>query len=317
MRQGVLRALSGYALGLAVGVACFGGLAFASSGPNEISAEFDNIHMLVNGAAVTTAAEPFIYNHNVYVPISAIGHGLGARVNWVGATRTVAISYSPPPAVAVGSLDFAGLPVYAGTHTVFDNGRAYVSAFGLAVAANQPYYADSANGAVYIGRGPTAGMPISAFYDVRDYGDYAFAYGRQSVGPTYGWTDGAPKIDGIVYPNANSLVWAPQPQGSQVPGVEYNLRGNYSSLTGAFGLDDASSGGVQAQLTITGDGKQLYQSPWMGVREAAAPVSADVKGIGLLTISFALRVNGTVYGMGQTVPAHLAANVDFADVNVH
>lgn len=313
-----LRALLVYGAGLAAGTAFFGGLAYASTGVREILAHYANIRLDVAGKVIPTRAEPFIFNHNVYVPVSAIGQSLGAKVQWNGKKKQVDISLSRALPLKTGLLEYYGLPVYSGTHTATYNGKQYVAALALATVAGKPYYFDSAKDTVYIGSGPGSGMPIQAFYDVRDYGDYASG-ANGAGGPMYGWTDGAPRIAGVLYPNANSLVWASQSQNSQVPGVTYNLGGNYGQLTGAFGLDDASDGKEQVQLTISGDGQQLYQSPWMGKGQPAAPVSVDVKGVKLLTVSFAVKdlATGQVYSMGQTVPGNLAADIDFADVNLH
>lgn len=312
-----LRSLTGYALGVLVGSLFFGSLSLASSGVTSVAAHYANIAIHIDGKTIATSAEPFIYNANVYVPISTIGHGLGAKVQWDSAKRDVVITDSHLAKVQQGELSYYHLPVYAGTHTVSYGGQTYVSGFALATIANLPYYLDQTAQTLYIGKGPSAGMPLSAFYDTRDYGDYAHL-NKGVLGPDYGWSDGAPKIDGVTYPNDNSLVWAPQATNPVVPGVEYSLSGNYTSLTGAFGLDDGADGKEQVQLTLTGDGKQLYQSPWMGKAQPATPVSVNVTGVKLLTVSFAVQsTSGTVYSMGQALPQGMAVDIDFADVFVH
>ncbi len=311
------RTLSGYVTGLGIGALCFGGLTYANTGMMTIAAHYANIKLLTNGTTINTAAQPFIFNHNVYVPVSTVAHGLGASVAWNNAKRQVELTANPPATIRRGNMDYAGLPVYNGTQTAYYRGYPYVSAFALATALNEPYYVNYAQRVAYIGRGPSTGMPIQAFYDVRDYGAYAMLH-PQLAGPTYGWADGAPRIDGVPYPNANSLVWSSSTKGgSQVPGVEYNLQGHYSQLTGNFGLDDASDGKEQVQLTVSGNGKQLYQSPWMGLHQPAAPVSVDVSGVRLLTIGFSVKIGAKVYAMGQSMPAGYAVNIDFANVNVH
>lgn len=313
-----LRSFSGYAVGVLVGSLFFGGLTFASTGTvMPITARYADIGISVNGKTIPTAAEPFIYDGNVYVPISTIAHGLGTQAQWNGSKHAVDITDPHMPVVQQGMVNYYNLPVYAGTHTVNYNGATYVSGFALATATDQPFYLDQATNTLYLGTGPSSGMPLSAFFDARDYGDYAKII-HGVIGPEYGWGDGAPVIDGIVYPNSNSLVWAPQTAGSEVPGVEYNLNANYTSLTGAFGVDDGSDGKEQAQVTITGDGQQLYQSPWMAKGQAATPVSVNVTGVHLLTIAFSVKgANGTVYTMGQAVPANTGIDIDFANVNVH
>lgn len=309
-----LRIASSYAAGILLGTAVFGGVTLATSGVQSLTAHFANIAIRVNGKVIKTSAEPFIYKGNVYVPISTVGHGLNAQVSWRGASHQVWISDSNVPLQGTGTLNYYDLPVYSGTHYVQYQGATYLSPFALATMTNEPYWLDKKSDTIYIGAGRSSGMPLQAFYDVRDYGDYADVINGQ-VGPTYGWTNGAPRIDHVTYPNANSLVWASQARNSQVPGVEYNLNGKYTSLTGAFGLDDASAGKAQAQLIVLGDGKILYQSPFMKVGQAATSVAVNVSGVQLLTVEFAVTTKNT-YSVGQIVPNGLGLNVDFADVNI-
>ncbi len=313
-----LRFVSSYAVGIVLGGVVFGGLTYASAGIRTLPAHFANIGIHVNNKTIKTAAEPFIYNSNVYVPISTIAHGLGASVAWNGKTHEVLVNDKNVASTKLGTLNYYSLSVYSGTHTVLYGGKTYIAGFALASIANVPYYIDSAKNTMYFGTVPQAGMPLRSFIDVRDYGDFAKSV-QGMVGPDYGWTDGAPKIDGILYSNANSIVWANSGSNSQVPGVMYNLKGNYSLLTGSFGLDDASDAKEEAQLTILGDGKQLYQSPWQAQGAPAAPVSVDVSHVKLLTIEFSVMQNSTkkVYTMGQALPSSLRVDIDFADVRVH
>lgn len=312
----LLRTVSGYALGVVAGSLLFGGLSFASTGVKSISAHFANIAIRVSGKTIKTSAEPFIFNHNVYVPISTIGHGLGAKVAWNGTKRDVVIVDTNLATIKQGELNYYNLPVYSGTHTVTYDGQSYVAGFALATILNEPFYIAPNSQTLYIGQGPSTGMPLSSFYDTRDYGDYA-KLNHGVLGPDYGWSDGAPVIDKITYPNDSSLVWAPQSSGSSVPGVEYNLNGQYTSITGAFGLDDSTTGKDLAQLTIMGDGKELYQSPWMAQGEAATPVSVNVASVKLITVEFALKAGTKTYEMGQAVPNGGNVDVDFVDVSVH
>nr|NNM90776.1 hypothetical protein [Bacilli bacterium] len=312
------RSLTSYAIGIASGSLLFGGLAYASSGVHLLSAHYANIGLTVNHQSIQTAAEPFIDQGNVYVPISAIAHGLGASVSWDGKNHQVLINDPRVATSQIGTVNYYGLPVYSGTHTVIYDGKSYVAGFALATTANLPYYIDPSKPAIYFGTVPVTGTPINAFYDVKDFGDYAKNIDG-SVGPTYGWRDGAPKIAGSLYANNNSLVWSNNGSSSQVPGVMYNLNGHAKRLTGWFGLDDSSDGLEQVQMTITGDGQQLYQSPWQALGEQAATVSVDVTSTKLLTIAFSVKdvKTGTVYTVGQNVPNSLRVNLAFADVHVH
>lgn len=318
----------GYSTGLIAGVALFGGVTFASTGVRSILAEYANIGINVGGRTIHTSAQPFIYNKNVYVPISTIAIGLHATATWNGPKKSVEVGAPFVPQVQTGMLTYYGLPVYSGTHTVTLNQQQDIAAYALAAIANLPFYNDTRTNTVYIGKGPASGLPLSAFYDVHDVGDYARSF-NGGIGPIYGWSQGAPQIAGQTYNNLDSLVWGTASSGpSQVPGVTYAMNGNFTSMTGMFGLDDASDGHEAVQLTISGDTgngtmKTLYQSPWMKRGVAATPVSVDLTGMKLVNVSFsveALQKNGsagTVYQAGQTLPSGMITDIDFANVRVH
>ncbi len=317
----ILRSVSSYGVGLLIGGMVFGGVTFASTGLKTIQAHYANIKIDVNGKVISTNAEPFIYNSNVYVPISAIGHGLGAQVNWVGSKHEVVIARTPQLQTQSGGLLYYGSPIlwYGTTHTFSYKGQSYVSPIALATILNEPLYIDPTTLTAYIGQGPASGMPLVNFPDVRDYGDYAVA-SNGYTGAITGWNNGPSKINGQTYPNSNgkSILWSPANSNSQVPGVTYNLNGKYTSLTGLFGVDDASGSSDQLQLTITGDGQQLYQSPWMAKGETATPVEVNVSNVHLLTVAFSVKTSsGAVYTMGQAVPNGTVVDADFVDVLVH
>ncbi|MHB1628294.1 MAG: stalk domain-containing protein [Bacilli bacterium] len=317
----ILRSVSGYGVGLLIGGMVFGGITFATTGLKPIQVHYANIKIAVNGKVIPTSAEPFIYNSNVYVPISAIGHGLGAQVNWVGKSHEVAIARTPQLKTQSGALLYYGSPVlwYGSTHTFSYKGQSYVSPIALAAVLGEPVYVDPKTLAAYIGRGPSSGMPLADFPDVRDYGDYAAA-SNGSVGAITGWNNGQSQIAGQLYPNSNgrSILWSSAGGNPQIPGVTYNLNGKYTSLTGLFGVDDASGSSDQLQLTITGDGQQLYQSPWMSKGQTATPVEVNVSNVNLLTVAFSVKTSsGAIYTMGQSVPKGTAVNADFVDVLVH
>lgn len=317
----ILRSVSGYGMGLFIGAMVFGGVSFAGTGLKPLQVHYANIKIAVNGKVIPTSAEPFIYNYNVYVPISAIGHGLGAQVSWVGTKHEVSIARTAQLKTQSGSLLYYGSPIlwYGNTHTFSYKGQSYVSPFALATALNEPVYIDPTTHAAYIGQGPSSGMPLVNFPDVRDYGNYAVASGGY-VGAITGWKDGPSQIAGQIYPNSNgrSILWSPANSNGQIAGVTYNLNGKYTSLTGLFGVDDASGTGSQLQLTIAGDGQQLYQSPWMSRGQAATPVEVNISKVKLLTVSFSVKTaSGAVYTMGETVPQGTVAVADFVDALVH
>ena len=313
------QSLSSYATGLLIGATVFGGITYASTGVRLVDAHYANISINVDGKTIPTQAEPFIYNNNVYVPISTISHGLGASVNWVGAKHQVVITDTNAPTSQSGMLEYYNVPIfwYPQTHSVMYKNQLYVSPIALATILNQPFYLDPQTNNFYIGKGPDGHMPLVNLTDVRDYGDFSKLIGG-AIGPMTGWSDGPAKIAGISYPSANgqSIVWASLTSGSVVPGVTYNLNGNYSNLSGLFGVDDASST-AKLQLTISGDGKVLYQSPWMAHGEKATPVIVDVAKVQLLNVSFSVQTaSGAIYNEGQALPSGLNVDADFLNVSV-
>ena len=57
----------------------------------QIEAWFYNIKMTINGQAITSALEPFIYNDNVYVPLKPIVDGFGGTFSYDAATKSITI----------------------------------------------------------------------------------------------------------------------------------------------------------------------------------------------------------------------------------
>ncbi len=312
--------ISSYATGLLIGATVFGGITYASTGVKLIDASYANIRINVDGKTIPTQAEPFIYNKNVYVPVSTISHGLGATVKWDGTKHQVIITDKNAPQLQTGILEYYGTPIfwYPQTHSVLYQNQLYLSPIALATMLDKPFYLDPKTDNFYIGTGPDGHMPLINFTDVRDYGDFA-KYVGGGIGPMTGWSDGPAKIAGTAYPSANgqSIVWASQTKGSVVPGVTYNLNGGYTNLSGLFGVDDASGSNTKIQLTITGDGKVLYQSPWMAKGQKAIPVVVDVANTKLLNVAFSVETaSGAVYTEGQALPSGLVVDADFLDVSV-
>ena len=312
--------ISSYAIGLLIGATVFGGITYASTGVKSISARYANIRINVDGKNISTQAEPFIYNNNVYVPISTISHGLGAAVKWNGSQHQVLITDTNAPIKQTGVLEYYHDPIYwyGQTHSMIYQKQLYVSPIALATVMNEPFYIDPLTNDFYIGTGPQGQMPLVNLTDVRDYGDFA-KLTNGGIGPMTGWSDGSAKIAGVVYPQANgqSIVWAPSANNPQVPGVTYNLNGRFTDLSGVFGVDDASDPSVKLQLIITGDGKVLYQSPWMIKGEKATPVIVSVSGVKLLNLAFSVQTSsGAVYTMGQSLPKGVNIDADFLNVSV-
>lgn len=305
------RSALGLCAGVVVGIAACGGFAFATGRIQTISARFDDIALVVNGQTIPTTAQPLIYKGNVYVPISAIAHGLGATATWDGKAREVLVTPGAPVAVQARMV-YAGQPFYGTYQDVKYKGAWYASADALAVATAQPEYYDSTTHALYIGYGPLSGMPLYGFADVRAVGDYA------ASGPTFGWASGVPHIGQIPYENAAALVWGAKDAGSVVPAVEYDLHAHYQALTGAFGMDDDYAGAASVRLVVMGDGHTLYASPYEKSGEKAQPIDVNVRGIHLLTIGFAVRLpSGKTIYQGQPLPPGYPVEADFVDVSVH
>ncbi|PWI57299.1 NPCBM/NEW2 domain-containing protein [Sulfoacidibacillus thermotolerans] len=317
----VVRLFSGYGTGLLIGSMVFGGITFASTGVQAIRVRYANIQIEVNGKVIPTLAQPFIYQKNVYVPISTVGQGLGARVQWVEGKDDVVVTDPTQTKITEGVLSYDDSPVlwYGNTHLTSNDGQVYESPVALANLMGEPYDYDAQTHTFYIGQGDGTGLPLVNFPVVRDYGDFAM-WAQGNFGPATGWSDGFAQIGKQLFPGASgqSIVWAPTLSPSLVPGITYNLRGRYRALDGVFGMDSMVSSPDAVQLTLLGDGQQLYQSPWMTSNEAATPVAVNVTGIHLLTAALAVKTaNGTVYTMGQAVPAGTIANADFLDVRVH
>ena len=86
-------------------------VAFAKTGRDNISVEFNNIKIFVDGVEKITDNEPFTYNDRTYVPLRFIAESLDKDVNWVESTNSVYIgvmpSISAPTAEAAQPVDFS------------------------------------------------------------------------------------------------------------------------------------------------------------------------------------------------------------------
>ena len=69
--------------------------AFASTGTQNIPITYNNIKIVVDGKAVNTSAEPFIYNGVTYLPVRAVGEALGKEVSWDSSTNTIYLGDVP------------------------------------------------------------------------------------------------------------------------------------------------------------------------------------------------------------------------------
>lgn len=84
--------------GVVLVVLLFGGISgYAKSVTQKISARFANIQLIINGKAVETKAEPFIYNGNVYAPVATVANALGIQQEWDNRTPAVRFSDTDTP----------------------------------------------------------------------------------------------------------------------------------------------------------------------------------------------------------------------------
>lgn len=89
----------GFVSGIAVALLCVGlvGTAAATVGSRVLTADYNDIKIVVNGQHVTptdangVSVEPFAINGTTYLPVRAIGDALGLSVSWDGNTRTVTL----------------------------------------------------------------------------------------------------------------------------------------------------------------------------------------------------------------------------------
>lgn len=69
--------------GLLVGAILFGSaVSFAFTGSSDVTAEYSDIKIVVDGTLVKTNLEPFILNDRVYVPLRVVAEAMGKEVGW-------------------------------------------------------------------------------------------------------------------------------------------------------------------------------------------------------------------------------------------
>lgn len=108
------------------------------------------------------------------------------------------------------------------------------------------------------------------------------------------------KIANVEYENLNSLSCTGiGKNGSKT--IEYNLEGNYSKLTGKFGVDDSSPNPTDmskynwtgAALQIIGDGNILYETNLAVKSNKAVPINVSIIGVKRLKINIFDNGNAT------------------------
>lgn len=98
-------------------------LATAAGVVRTITAQLrPDITITMDGAKQTLSADPVVYNGTTYLPLRAVSGLLGLKVDWNGATKTVALGGGNAPAkqtVTLGSGSYTvGSDIAAGKYTV-------------------------------------------------------------------------------------------------------------------------------------------------------------------------------------------------------
>ncbi|MGN7471380.1 stalk domain-containing protein [Brevibacillus sp. SAFN-007a] len=104
----------------------FGGTSvFAKSLMEKISARFANIKLIVNGQTISTKAEPFIYNGNVYAPVATVANMLGIKQEWDN--KTPAVRFTDPNATLTSTTSAStDTPLGQGLHLIWNPGNTVV-----------------------------------------------------------------------------------------------------------------------------------------------------------------------------------------------
>lgn len=298
--------------GIVAGALLSAGVAYAAVGNANIRVSYDGIRIVVGGKVVPTSAQPFVYDKNVYVPVSAVAHALRGTVKWVN---------KPAAAVVVGPALPQPVSVYYLGRKLPDgitNGRSY-----LAVPAQAAAYAQATGlTAAYTSSGDVLFTPPA----------HALAAGQAyltSLQPsslsgdftnTTDYPDGvvgtiAASVLGRLHAGAHTIEWTVQGgQLSVVPTASYALGGAWQTLTGALAIDDDTSDfGGQVRLLFTSNGNQVALTKWASAGAEPVAFSVDVAGLDTLTVAFQLRSpDGHVYQPGGSFTAPSASGTYLA-----
>ncbi len=295
----------GMILGVATSAMVFGGASYASVGIRQIKASYDNIGLVINGKSVAASAEPFIYNYNVYVPISTVGHALGATVKWVNSPAEVQVqgagaSLQPFSVYLNGQQMPTGLTNGKALYGIPANNAQYQSATNLIPSIDSQ---GNLNFQATTAPAISSGMPLFTLTPSALHGDFKNTTLYPKGQLTGYW---APAVLGQLYPGQFAIQWGVGAgQTARLPGADYALNGQYQTLTGQFAVDDLSrnfTGSVQ--LVFVGDGNTLGSTGWIQGGAAPTPFTVNVAGIQTLEIQYELKgPQGTVYTMGQTYQA--------------
>lgn len=81
--------LQGLIIGIVLTLILSGTIALAA--PQMVEVLYNNIKISINGNAIKSDTEPFIYNNRTYIPARAVAEGMGGTVFWNEDTNTVEI----------------------------------------------------------------------------------------------------------------------------------------------------------------------------------------------------------------------------------
>ena len=290
-------------LGVLTSAVIFATAGYASTGLHDIRASFANIKLVVNNKVVATSAEPFIYNKNVYVPISAVAHALQSSVKWVNKPAGVFVQNNVQPVTVYDN----GLKLPSGItdgKTFYDvpaADAAYINAFHLTPTV------DASGNVNYEAQTPPSFAPNStalmSLTPTKLIGDFS----NTSLYPNGQLSGYWPAtVLGALYPGQFTIEWAVMPgQNAVVPGVDYSLQGKYTTLTGSFAIDDLSKNfGGSVELNFIGDGKTIGSTGFVQTGQQPVSVSIPVTGVNTLEIQYEVKdASGKITPMGSTYTA--------------
>lgn len=302
----------GFMLGILTSALTVAGASYASTGVKNIHASFANIGVVVNGKNIPTTAQPFIYHANVYVPISTVGHALGATVQWTNKPATVNVT-SGTSQVQPLTVYFNGQALTSGItdgktfYNLLAGSSAYARVTGLTTSIDTTGNVNfQQQNLPVLGAGAT---PLLSLSPSALHGDFK-STALYPSGQLSGYWPAS--ILGQLYPGQYTIEWAVGPgQKAIVPGIDYTLNGQYKTFTAQFAVDDLTKNFAgEVQLVVVGDGKTLATSGWVQGGAEPTPLSVDITGVNKLQLQYQLKDgSGNEVGMGQTYTAP-AANPD-------
>lgn len=294
-----------FLLGVLTSALLVSGVSHASTGVQLIKASFDDIGLVVNGKSVVMSAPPFIYNRNVYVPISTVAHALDAKVSWVNKPASVGVQPAAP--VDPLAVYYNGVQMEAGItngKTYFDvpaQTSAYEQATGLIpVVSSTGNVNFQMQSPPALASGSTALMSLKPTQLLGDFSNPAlYPHGQLS-----GYWPAS--VLGQLYPGQYAIQWAVNPgQVSVIPGLSYALNGQYKTFSASFAVDDLSKNFAgYVQVSVVGNGKTLASTGWIQGGAAPTNLSVDVSNVTTLALQYELKgPNGHFYAVGQTYKA--------------